>query len=665
MKKYLHKTIVILIIAILMLIFGVNNVYADVPSYAERLEIHWNENWKYANESKIHTGIAYLYKNTSNDANNITVCVNAGHGTAGGELLKNYTYSHPDHTPKITDGTNAAGEILSIGVSSGMTFYNRQSEASVTLKQAIVLRDLLLRNGYNVLMIRESDDVQLDNVARTVIANNNADCHVSIHWDGDDLDYDKGAYFMSVTTDTSYRNMEPVKSNYKKHDELGRNLIDGLMGAGIHIWNNGELESDLTQTSYSTIPSVDIELGNAASDTSGPTLDKNALGLANGINNYFKKITNRPAHSVFENIRDAIAQTFTGAVNKVRKLVSGQALVDKIMEKVNKVLMSIADGALYILDACQWVLDFFQTGTLGTLKDVKILYSTDKILANENINRFIDVKVGETNSDAKNIIDGEEEGFDSDTTIPFIPVDMYNIMANQVADFDINFFTGQNDTVRHSNKTIWLALRRFIATLIRIEIVIASAILVISLIWHGINIVAFSLNPKSKKEHKDGLKNFSIALALLIGSIIFMLMFIFLAENITKSILPNENTTQMPITVSVSKANYWFKTNPTGYIRYMAQISKNDMVITKFGYILLYAIFILLNYFLIRYVMIPRTIAMIFLCLLAPIIAVAYAFGQKKILGFTYTSWMINYVKIASIQLFFAAMLKILITFAF
>ena len=56
---------------------------------------------------------------------------------------------------------------------------------------------------------------------------------------------------------------------------------------------------------------------------------------------------------------------------------------------------------------------------------------------------------------------------------------------------------------------------------------------------------------------------------------------------------------------------------------------------------------------------------MIFLCLLAPIIAVAYAFGQKKILGFTYTSWMINYVKIASIQLFFAAMLKILITFAF
>ena len=35
----------------------------------------------------------------------------------------------------------------------------------------------------SVLMIRETGDVQLDNVARAVMANQNADCHVAIHYE--------------------------------------------------------------------------------------------------------------------------------------------------------------------------------------------------------------------------------------------------------------------------------------------------------------------------------------------------------------------------------------------------------------------------------------------------------------------------------------------------
>ena len=43
-----------------------------------------------------------------------------------------------------------------------------------------------------MLMIRESSDVQLDNVARTVLANNRADCHIALHWDS--TSSDKGAF---------------------------------------------------------------------------------------------------------------------------------------------------------------------------------------------------------------------------------------------------------------------------------------------------------------------------------------------------------------------------------------------------------------------------------------------------------------------------------------
>lgn len=44
---------------------------------------------------------------------------------------------------------------------------------------------------------------------------------------------------------------------------------------------------DLTQTSYSTVPSVDIELGDKASDHSDATLDILATGLVAGVNGYF------------------------------------------------------------------------------------------------------------------------------------------------------------------------------------------------------------------------------------------------------------------------------------------------------------------------------------------------------------------------------------------
>lgn len=46
---------------------------------------------------------------------------------------------------------------------------------------------------------------------------------------------------------------------------------------------------DLTQTSYSTVPSVDIELGDKVSDHSAGTMEVLANGLLAGINSFFGK----------------------------------------------------------------------------------------------------------------------------------------------------------------------------------------------------------------------------------------------------------------------------------------------------------------------------------------------------------------------------------------
>jgi len=246
-------------------------------------EITLNPSWKYAEFSKINSGAAVLYRSEAASPKGITVCVNAGHGTKGGASVK--TQCHPDGTPKVTGGTTGAGATSAAAVSGGMTFADGTPESKVTLSMAKILKDKLLAAGYDVLMIRESDDVQLGNIARTVIANNASDCHIALHWDS--TTNNKGAFYMSVPNVESYRSMEPVKSHWQQHNALGESLVAGLKGAGVKIFSGGSMAMDLTQTSFSTVPSVDIELGDKASDHSSATLATLADGLVAGVNQYF------------------------------------------------------------------------------------------------------------------------------------------------------------------------------------------------------------------------------------------------------------------------------------------------------------------------------------------------------------------------------------------
>lgn len=259
------------------------NISAVGQAATNGSQIGLDAGWKYAEFSAIKSGTATLYRSESAQKKGITVCVNAGHGTSGGTSVK--TMCHPDGTPKVTGGTTGAGATQAVAVSTGMTFLDGTPEAKVTVALAKVFKEKLLAAGYDVLMIREGDDVQLDNIARTVLANNMADCHIALHWDS--TENNKGAFYMSVPNVASYRAMEPVASNWQKHQSLGENLVAGLKGAGVKIFSGGSMEMDLTQTSYSTVPSIDIELGDKASDHSAAALDVLASGLLAGVNGYF------------------------------------------------------------------------------------------------------------------------------------------------------------------------------------------------------------------------------------------------------------------------------------------------------------------------------------------------------------------------------------------
>ena len=243
----------------------------------------FDSSYEFAGNSKINSGYVTIFYASGPAKKNKTVCVNAGHGTQGGTSKS--TLCHPDGTAKVTGGTTAAGSTYATAVSSGTTLNDGTSEASANLKLALALKDELLNNGYNVLMIRQREDVQLDNVARTVMANNLADCHIALHYDSTTTD--KGAFFISVPNVSSYRSMYPVSEHYKEHDRLGEALVEGMKAAGVKIYGSGSMAIDLTQSSYSTIPSVDLEVGDRGSDHSESTHRKIAEGIVAGVNEFF------------------------------------------------------------------------------------------------------------------------------------------------------------------------------------------------------------------------------------------------------------------------------------------------------------------------------------------------------------------------------------------
>jgi len=315
------------LIGFIFFFFLINNINAETISL--------NSNWEYANFAVIKNGSAQLYR--SSNGNGKVVGINAGHGTSGGEQKK--VQVHPDGSPKIVSGSTSSGSTTASAVSSGMTFNDGTPEATVTLRMANILKDQLLAAGYDVLMLRSGADVQLDNIARTVIANNVADIHISLHWDSTKTD--KGVFFMSVPNDSSYISMDPVKDHWQEHNRLGNTIIDAMKKENIKIFGNGSMAMDLVQTSYSTIPSIDLELGDKVSNVSDANLQLLAKGVLKGINNYFGDVSdvsqekidwnNSDLNSDIEDLLNVLMASWPSSIERGRVDVIKKAasLIDK------------------------------------------------------------------------------------------------------------------------------------------------------------------------------------------------------------------------------------------------------------------------------------------------------------------------------------------------
>ena len=332
---------------------------------------------------------------------------------------------------------------------------------------------------------------------------------------------------------------------------------------------------------------------------------------------------------------------------------------NKAIEKVKEEILKLFDFFLGMLDVPQNIINMLITVELGTAKDVSVLYNTNQIQYNPKINGYISLKSGEYSADADFPIDSTEEGYSNNTMIPFIPVDVYSLISGNVNNFDVNFLTGQKNSEKHPENSIWTKVRNLLSAVIHIVIYLSTAFLIGSLIWHGLNVVYNSMVPKERKKHIGGLVDFTKAVLMIVGSVVLMALFIFLADKLANIILGN-NDTKFPYTVSVKSANYTFNSNLTGYVRYMSQVVNTAKLGSKVYYTFIYFIFVFANCAAV-FIMILRTGWIVYLSIIGPIIAALYSVQIKEFLGLNFKDWVIRYIKWASIPVILAVIYSIII----
>ena len=355
-----------------------------------------------------------------------------------------------------------------------------------------------------------------------------------------------------------------------------------------------------------------------------------------------------------------------GVWNNAKKVVEKAEEIITFVEKCSHNLAgTLATLALDIIktifgDFPQFLINMVVTASDGSFKDWQLVYSYDELKDDGTEgNKNIYTNVGEYKKGNKAdwqvaVQDVEKDGdkyesFDKETEIPVIKADLYNIAMGHIPAIDTNFLTGNEN---HPENSAWSILRNIAAEIIHMAIYIAAAILVVTLIFTGIQIVRFSFtDPVTEGEYRERLGDFAKSVATLIGSVAIMGLCIFGTNEFFSIIQRNNNTYELPIRVNVENAEYSFSTTMAGYAGYMASSQNVDETSTKAFYTFCYIVLVALNVIAIVF-MVIRMLILLVLSVIGPISAALSVFDIQGPMEFR--NWVILYVIISAIQILMA-----------